>query len=84
MKLINTLHKILLESNQELLDIIIDENYRIESEVKHNQRYNTYLVTIKLIPKSEEAKILERFPIEFYSSIKLSIQRRWYTQSIRI
>ena len=53
MKLINTLHKILLESNQELLDIIIDENYRIESEVKHNQRYNTYLVTIKLIPKSD-------------------------------
>lgn len=71
MKLINTLHKILIESNQELIDILIDENYYIDSEIKYNFLYETYLVTIRLIPKSEEAKKLERFPIEVFSSTKM-------------
>lgn len=71
MKLINTLHKILIESNQALIDILIDENYYIDSEIKYNFLYETYLVTIRLIPKSEEAKKLERFPIEVFSSTKM-------------
>lgn len=71
MKLINTLHTLLIENRQELIDFLIDENYYIDSEIKHNYLYDTYLVTIRLIPKSEEAKKLERFPIEFFSSTKM-------------
>lgn len=72
MKLENTLRSILIETHQDIIEDLVNENYTVKYNIERSEHfYGQFNMSLKLIPKSTEAKNLSDEPIILYSAFKM-------------